>query len=79
MPDAWIRAALCRRFAALPWLEDPARVTAAQTESMRTVCDACPVLQECEAYTRQRGITSGFWAGAFRTTFDHSNGIGGAA
>jgi hypothetical protein len=79
MPDAWVRAALCRRFVALPWLWDEAGATATQAESMKTVCDACPVLQDCDAHVRQHGITSGFWAGAFRTSSDRSNGIGGAA
>jgi hypothetical protein len=65
MPRPWSRAALCRRFSRLPWRADPPAVSPWQVESMRTVCEACPVSRECSE-TAERNITSGFWAGRFR-------------
>jgi hypothetical protein len=65
MHSRWVRAALCRRFSHLPWLND-ADVTEAQAEAMRTVCGACPVERECSAFVRSESIDSGFWAGKAR-------------
>ena len=68
MRPRWLRAALCHRFSHLPWIADSGQVTSAKVESMRTVCDACPVLLECEEHAGSELISSGFWAGQFRTT-----------
>ena len=67
MHRRWVRAALCRRFSHLPWLNDASDVTEAQAEAMRTVCEACPVERECSAFVRSEHIVSGFWAGTART------------
>jgi hypothetical protein len=78
MQPRWVRAALCRRFSHLPWLNDASDVTEAQAEAMRTVCQACPAEHECSAFVRSEGIESGFWAGAARTPSTSAD-RGGAA
>lgn len=78
MRRRWIRAALCRRFSRLPWLNDASDVTDAQAEAMRTVCEACPVERECAASVRAEHIETGFWAGIARTPSTSTEG-GGAA
>jgi hypothetical protein len=67
MRRRWIRAALCRRFSHLPWLNDTSDVTEAQAAAMRTVCEACPVARECADFVRVEQIDTGFWAGVART------------
>ena len=67
MRTRWVRAALCRRFSHLPWLNDASDVSEAQAAAMRTVCEACPVERECSAFVRSEHIVSGFWAGTART------------
>jgi hypothetical protein len=78
MHRRWVRAALCRRFSHLPWLNDASDVTDAQTEAMRTVCQACPVERECSTFARDEGIDSGFWGGSARMP-NHAESRGGAA
>jgi hypothetical protein len=78
MSTRWTRAALCRRFSHLPWLANAGDMTGAQVESMRTVCEACPVERECAAFVRAEGIDSGFWAGSPRTAPPPAS-TGGAA
>lgn len=78
MHRRWVRAALCRRFSHLPWLNDDSDVTDAQAEAMRTVCQACPVERECSTFVRTEGIESGFWAGSWRTR-SNAGSRGGAA
>ena len=67
MHTGWVRAALCRRFSHLPWLNDASDVSETHAAAMRTVCEVCPVERECSAFVRSENIVSGFWAGEART------------
>lgn len=67
-PTGWMRRAACRTRTALPWTADGfshPRVHGVAAQ-MRAVCGSCPVRRSCEAYVERAGVTSGFWAGAWR-------------
>jgi len=64
--NAWTRSAACAARPDLPWLADTTDVTAWDAETMRTVCDSCPVLLDCLAAVDELGVTGGWWAGRDR-------------
>ena len=69
----WAAAATCKQSR-----PDELFVRGAEQHKAKTVCGACPVRVECEAYVDRAGIVSGFWAGRDRTPVDLTE-TGGAA
>ncbi len=62
----WQARAACAARPELPWIAEPADLTAWDTVTMAAVCADCPVLAECAAYTTQAAPTAGWWAGTHR-------------
>ncbi|WP_286958652.1 hypothetical protein [Arsenicicoccus sp. UBA7492] len=62
----WMRGAACAARPELPWLTDTTNLSAWDAETMRTVCDSCPVLLDCLAAVDDLDVTGGWWAGQDR-------------
>lgn len=63
---AWAAAASCTARLDLPWTRDHADVSAWDAETMRAVCDGCPVVLDCLAAVDALDVTGGWWAGVDR-------------
>jgi hypothetical protein len=61
----WMRNSLCTEAPGLPWTEDH-QVPSYSSDLMRYLCQHCPVSVECTVFTRDAGVSAGFWAGASR-------------
>jgi len=63
---AWVAAASCSARLDLPWTRDHADLSAWDVETMRAVCDGCPVVLDCLAAVDALDVTGGWWAGVDR-------------
>jgi hypothetical protein len=67
---AWMAKAVCRtpEASALPWTADA--ITAAERTKMTAVCSTCPVMDQCEEFSKRASVSAGFWAGRERRRSD---------
>lgn len=63
----WMADAGCVQIPGLPWIDNPQRTPHFVRGLMAEVCAACPVLERCESFVEEAGITAGFWAGRLRS------------
>ncbi|GAB48716.1 hypothetical protein [Mobilicoccus pelagius] len=63
---SWVDHATCSERTELPWLRDSAEISPWEAETMRALCDDCPVSDECLAAVDALTVCGGWWAGRDR-------------
>jgi len=62
----WQSLGSCGARTDLPWIGEPEEIGPWDAELMRSVCRACPVLDDCAAYVDDADVCAGWWAGTHR-------------
>ncbi|MGL5818283.1 MAG: WhiB family transcriptional regulator [Phycicoccus sp.] len=63
---AWQSLGSCGARSDLPWTTDTDAVSVWDADTMRTVCESCPVRVECNTWATDHDVTGGWWAGRDR-------------